>query len=265
MGNFRNKLKEKFSQIPNELIFDNSLTDRARFVYVYMASKPSGWNFYLNPMAKELGYSVETLRKYLNELVAYGWLTKGEQQIQVAGRWGAVEYVLEDEKIPTPKNTDAEKTRHGEKNSLSNTDSIQIQISTNIDYDKSILSESENLRNEGLAITLQTQDPKEKSCAKKESPKRAVFTPPNVAEVETYCKERNNGIDANYFVDYYTSNGWMVGRTKMKDWKAAVRNWERNSSKTTNKQQSNGGISKASSSEIISAPQGYAYDPTSHF
>ncbi len=130
---------------------------------------------------------------------------------------------------------------------------------------KSILSENENLSNEGLATTLQTQDPKEKSCAKKESPKRAVFTPPNVAEVETYCKERNNGIDANYFVDYYTSNGWMVGRTKMKDWKAAVRNWERNTSKTTNKQQSNGRISKASSSEIISAPQGYAYDPTSHF
>ena len=35
-------------------------------------------------------------------------------------------------------------------------------------------------------------------------------------------------MDAERFVDYYTSNGWMVGKNKMKDWKAAVRTWERN-------------------------------------
>ena len=53
------------------------------------------------------------------------------------------------------------------------------------------------------------------------------FTPPTVDQVAEYCKERRNGIDAQRFVDYYTSNGWMVGRNKMKDWKATVRTWER--------------------------------------
>lgn len=52
------------------------------------------------------------------------------------------------------------------------------------------------------------------------------FTPPSVDEVRAYCIERQNGIDAQRFVNYYASNGWMVGRTKMKDWKAAVRTWE---------------------------------------
>ena len=52
------------------------------------------------------------------------------------------------------------------------------------------------------------------------------FTPPTVDEVRAYCQERQNGIDPQRFVDYYSSNGWMVGRTKMKDWKAAVRTWE---------------------------------------
>lgn len=52
------------------------------------------------------------------------------------------------------------------------------------------------------------------------------FVPPAVEEVREYCMERQNGIDAHRFVDYYSSNGWMVGKTKMKDWKAAVRNWE---------------------------------------
>lgn len=53
------------------------------------------------------------------------------------------------------------------------------------------------------------------------------FTPPTVDEVRAYCYERGNGIDPQRFVDYYTSNGWMVGKNKMKDWKAAVRTWEK--------------------------------------
>lgn len=59
-------------------------------------------------------------------------------------------------------------------------------------------------------------------------PAEKRFTPPTVDEVRAYCQERRNNVDAQRFVDYYTSNGWMVGKTKMKDWKAAVRTWERN-------------------------------------
>lgn len=54
------------------------------------------------------------------------------------------------------------------------------------------------------------------------------FTPPNVEQVREYCKERNNNVDAEAFVDFYTSKNWMVGKNKMKDWKAAIRTWERN-------------------------------------
>lgn len=55
------------------------------------------------------------------------------------------------------------------------------------------------------------------------------FIPPTVDEVRAYCMERKNGIDPEYWVDSYASKGWMVGKTKMVDWKAAVRTWERNS------------------------------------
>ena len=60
----------------------------------------------------------------------------------------------------------------------------------------------------------------------KKSPKR--FTPPSVDEVRAYCQERQNNVDPERFVDYYNSNGWKVGRNAMKDWKAAVRTWEKN-------------------------------------
>lgn len=56
---------------------------------------------------------------------------------------------------------------------------------------------------------------------------KCCFTPPSVAMVRAYCEERGNHIDPEEFVDFYGSKGWMVGKSKMKDWKCAVRNWER--------------------------------------
>ena len=53
------------------------------------------------------------------------------------------------------------------------------------------------------------------------------FTPPTLEEVKAYCLESGYRIDAERFIDYYESNGWIVGRNKMKDWKAAVRNWSK--------------------------------------
>ena len=53
--------------------------------------------------------------------------------------------------------------------------------------------------------------------------KRKRFVPPTIEEVQSYCKENNYQVDAQRFIDYYTSNGWMVGKNKMKDWKAAIR------------------------------------------
>lgn len=60
-----------------------------------------------------------------------------------------------------------------------------------------------------------------------ESEKTRRFIIPTVEEIKAYCEERGNNVDAQKFYDYYTSNGWQVGRNKMKDWKAAIRTWER--------------------------------------
>lgn len=118
MGNFKSELKN-YESVPRSLVFDKTLSDRARFVYVYMACKPEGWDFFLEPMAAELGYSIDTLRKYLNELALGGWLTKGQQTINANGQFSAVLYTLKAKKeIPTRKkpcteNTDTENFRDG--------------------------------------------------------------------------------------------------------------------------------------------------------
>lgn len=54
-----------------------------------------------------------------------------------------------------------------------------------------------------------------------------VFRAPTVDEVRAYCLERKNDVDPQRFVDYYQARGWMIGKSKMKDWKAAVRTWEK--------------------------------------
>ncbi len=69
--------------------------------------------------------------------------------------------------------------------------------------------------------------PNAKERKKKESKVKERFIKPTIFEVNEYCFERNKGVDPNKFFDHYESNGWMVGKNKMKDWKAAVRNWEK--------------------------------------
>ena len=63
---------------------------------------------------------------------------------------------------------------------------------------------------------------------KRESAKKKRFTPPSVLEVEKYCKERNNNIDPQAFIDFYETRGWKLkGGISMKSWQGAVRTWEK--------------------------------------
>ena len=65
------------------------------------------------------------------------------------------------------------------------------------------------------------------------------FHKPSISEIQEYCNERKNNINAEKFYNHYESNGWMVGKNKMKDWKASVRTWEQNEKKYATSQ--NGG------------------------
>lgn len=82
----------------------------------------------------------------------------------------------------------------------------------------------------------------------KKSTRQKKFVPPTVEEVAAYCLERKNKVDAAYFVDHYTSNGWKVGKQNMKDWKAAVRTWEKN------------GYNQPSKKQDAAEPNGYSFD-----
>lgn len=110
--------------------------------------------------------------------------------------------------------------------------------------DKKSLTLCENVRksdteiDKEIELEKEIEIDKEKKIKKEKSTVKAkAFTIPTISEIKEYCKERKNNVDAEKFFDYYESKGWLVGKTKMKNWQAAIRNWEKNSFDNSNKKQ----------------------------
>lgn len=86
---------------------------------------------------------------------------------------------------------------------------------------------------ERVTLTVPKQvEVKEEVKVKEKVKNKGRFTPPTLEEVKSYCEERKNNVDAQKWIDFYEAKGWMIGKNKMTNWKAAVRTWE----KETNKQ-----------------------------
>lgn len=89
--------------------------------------------------------------------------------------------------------------------------------------------------------------------------KEKRFAPPTLENVSEYCREMGyTNVNAERFIDFYTSNGWMVGKNRMKDWKAAVRNWDR---REKNPQRQDGAAEVAKKNRFHNLEEhGYDYD-----
>lgn len=169
MAKVNNKTKG-FNSIPRDLVYDNELSDRARFLYVYMACKPDGWEFFQEAMAKELGYGRETLRKYLDELITAGWITEEEQQKGADGKFAALDYTIEIKKKksgkkPIRENTDSEKNRigknrHKEINSSNTNESIPTK--ENKEIDRKVLSDESTKSTRKKELTEEEKEYQEK-------------------------------------------------------------------------------------------------------
>jgi len=137
MNKLNNKIKENFTTIPNSVIRNKTLSDRARFLFCYMASMPNDWQFYQSAMAKELNYSKDTLRKYIEELLTTGYLIR--EQRREKGKFDSYDYTINFS--PCMENTDTVKNGSGEipnreKSTVTNKDLEQRKNNTNKDFNK---------------------------------------------------------------------------------------------------------------------------------
>lgn len=138
--------------------------------------------------------------------------------------------------------TSGKDTGESPEKDMQDTDKIPARSAQDIDKIPAICAqgEIEDARNE-------KEKEKEKEYEKEsyiketlsiESVKKSAprFTPPTMEEVAAYCSERGNSVDAERFCSFYQSNGWKVGKNPMKDWKAAVRTWEKRDAQSGNNQ-----------------------------
>jgi predicted phage replisome organizer len=166
-------------------------------------------------LADELDFEEGTVRLALEALERFSMIVTDGNHFAIAG-WEEHQNVEGMEKIRESKRLAQARWRAKQKTVDSTVDSTRYLVDhaeEDIDKDKERDIEEENI---GDA-----------------KPPRKRFTPPTLEEVDKYCWERGNQVDPNRFIDYYTANGWMVGKNKMKDWKAAVRTWEKSSPKNT--------------------------------
>lgn len=128
-------------------------------------------------------------------------------------------------------------TYWAERKRLQKQQQLQLDGVGNIPTSPSKSIEQELDKDKNIDKDLDIEEKKKKSIKKTAS----RFSPPSLDDVKAYCLERNNNVDAERFIDYYTANGWKVGKNSMKDWKAAVRTWEKTSDPKPAPKQ-NGGV-----------------------
>lgn len=224
------------------------LTPDERFVALWLLTNPATnmlgiYEFSLTMMASQTGFNKETLKMILRRFdEKYGIIKYSENTSEVAIlnslRYGIVgggapvksclerdektiknkkllKYVIEH--LKTKEDIENVTVREYLAEAEQRLEGIEQVID---DEELEQEEEREEEQNEQQEV-LETKETKPKKKAKR-------FVKPTVEEVQAYCEERNNNVDPLNFYDYYEARGWMLGKQKMKDWKAAVRTWERN-------------------------------------
>ena len=216
-----NKTKD-YTVMSNYHLKDCNLSLKAKGLLSVVLALPDNWEYSVSGLAaisKEKETSVKTALKELKEN-GYLIITKKMPNETSSGR---IEYEWDFYERSC------------------NSDSVSEQEAGKQEVE-SLTLEVQGLENQGQLNTniLNTNILNTKDISILEKPKKTRFIPPTVDEVRDYCDERGNDVDPQRFVDYYTANGWKVGKNSMKDWKAAVRTWEHNSyGKPINKVSSN--------------------------
>lgn len=197
---FRVDHNSNYTTMCNRHLRDKRLSLKAKGLLSLMLSLPDEWDYSIQGLVKICAESQSAVESTLRELRKTGYLvvTKLYPNETQTGR---IEYLYDVHEYPI----DTEK--QGVEKQGVEIQGVEIQgVENRPQLNTNILNTKE----------LNTEESNSKR-----------FKPPTVDEVREYCKERRNKVDPERFIDHYTANGWKVGKNPMKDWKAAVRTWER--------------------------------------
>jgi predicted transcriptional regulator len=181
--------------VPNIVIYDTSISAKAKGVFVYLISRPSEWAFFMSEIQEHFTDGASSIRTAVEELQEAGYIERIKRGIVGGGTY--YEWSIS----PNAKIAYGTKCEN------------RTVVST--EYNNIIYNSKDNSNN-----TIS-------------KPKKSTrFKKPTAQEVQDYCNTRDNGIDGQYFIDHYEANGWLRGKTPIKSWQACVRTWEGNNKKS---------------------------------
>ena len=200
---FKQEKLTDFTIIRNAIFKDRTLSAKAKGVACQLLSLSPTWNYSVKGLVTLFNDGEASIRSALTELEEHGYLRR--EQVREEGKFSKSVYVITDvlkSEKPCVENPLAVNPSAGNRSQLNTKESNTNELTT-----------------------------KEYSYSAGE--RKSRFVPPTVGEVSAYINEKGYHVNAEQFVDFYESKGWMVGKNKMKDWQACVRTWERNNQNNT--------------------------------
>lgn len=209
-----------YAVIPSSVRYDNELKPNEKLLYgeITALCDKLGYCWATNDyFAKLYNVSRETVSRWVNHLVKKGYLFS-----QIIYKENSSEIL--NRVIKLDKNLDININNFYRKRDIFPIDDFVDSVLTK----KTIEHRQKNQESIDEKIKENNTSINNTSNNIKENIKRKVFKKPTLEELKDYCISANLKVDIQYFYDYYESNGWKVGKNSMKDWKATLRNWNRN-------------------------------------
>lgn len=269
----RKKVQKGFTIIPNSTVRDKDLNLKDRGMICYLLSLPDGWEFSIEGLSAMMPKDGKaTITSSLNRLEELGYLERSRARGE-DGKLGSAIWTIYDRPMrPNPPEATDQDTKkpmlenptlenrtqinnynnkepiiYNQKGIRSNCKNYKSKDITGSDKQKSIRKNNnnrktqsiyrENSKNEGWDSEINPSSCPDNMAT--ESPVSKQSRKPTMQELSDYCLERQNGIDPEEFYDFYEANGWIQGKGKpIRDWKAAVRTWERRNKQSNTRKQS---------------------------
>jgi hypothetical protein len=193
----RKRKKRNFTTLDNDIFKNKDLSMKAKGLLCTLLSLPDDWEYSIGGLAALSKDGKASIRSTLNELEEMGYFTREKRRVN--GQFKGYDYIIYEE--PVSPDTMSSEPTSGKATSVECT-----QLNTN---------------------QLNTKELNTNSIKPPVSPKGGKKIPPTIEEVREYAQSRGNIVDPDYFFDYYEGLNWMRGKTKVKDWQATYRTWER--------------------------------------
>lgn len=188
--------------IDSDSFLDMPMSTQALYFHLSMRADDDG--FINNP--KKIQRMIGATEDDLKLLIAKNFIIVFESGVIVIKHWKIHNYIRNDRYKPTVYQEEKD----------------QLELKDNGTYTLGIPN--------GYQMETQVRLGKD-SIGKVNNKESKKFVKPTIEDIQDYCLERKNGINANAFYDFYESKDWMVGKNKMKDWKACIRTWEQRDKK----------------------------------